>query len=97
MIQGLRRGGSMSRKPRVDRTPEEKWQIIQEGMESGNVSETCRRHGIAQTLPLEGRSGTGSEGSAWGGRALRPRKPRRIDGSGSWNARWDANPWKLKS
>ena len=40
----------MGRKPRVDRTPEEKWQIIQEGMKSGNVSETCRRHGIAQTL-----------------------------------------------
>jgi transposase len=30
--------------------PEEKWQIVQEGMKSGNVSETCRRHGIAQTL-----------------------------------------------
>src|SRR2546430_17529962 len=50
MIQGLQTGGSMSRKPRVDRTPEEKWQIIQEGMKSGNVSETCRRHGITQTL-----------------------------------------------
>jgi transposase len=40
----------MGRKPRVERTPEEKWQIIQEGMKSGNVSETCRRYGIAQTL-----------------------------------------------
>jgi transposase len=40
----------MGRKPRVDRTPEEKWQIVQEGMKSGNVSETCRRYGIAQTL-----------------------------------------------
>jgi transposase len=40
----------MGRKPKVDRTPEEKWQIIQEGMKSGNVSETCRRRGIAQTL-----------------------------------------------
>jgi len=40
----------MGRKPRVDRTPEEKWQILQEGIKSGNVSETCRRHGIAQTL-----------------------------------------------
>src|ERR1700738_5052356 len=40
----------MGRKPRVDRTPEEKWQIVQEGMKSGNVSETCRRHGIAQNL-----------------------------------------------
>src|SRR5438046_8849815 len=50
MIQGLQTGGSMSRKPRVDRTPEEKWQIVQEGLKSGNVSETCRRFGIAQTL-----------------------------------------------
>jgi len=40
----------MGRKPRVERTPEEKWQIVQEGMKSGNVSETCRRYGIAQTL-----------------------------------------------
>jgi len=40
----------MGRKPRVDRTPEKKWQIVQEGMKGGNVSETCRRHGITQTL-----------------------------------------------
>ena len=40
----------MGRKPRVDRTPEEKWQIVQEGIKSGNVSETCRRHGIAPNL-----------------------------------------------
>jgi hypothetical protein len=39
MIQGLQTGGSMGRKPRVDRSPEEKWQIVQEGMKSGNVSE----------------------------------------------------------
>jgi transposase InsO family protein len=40
----------MDRKPRVDRSPEEKWQIVQEGIKSGNVSETCRRHGIAPNL-----------------------------------------------
>jgi transposase len=40
----------MSRKARVDRCPEEKWQIIQEGLKSGNISETCRRHGIAANL-----------------------------------------------
>jgi hypothetical protein len=39
MIQGLQTGGSMGRKPRVDRSPEEKWQIVREGMKSGNVSE----------------------------------------------------------
>ena len=40
----------MGRKPRVDRSPEEKWQIVQEGIKSGNISETCRRHGIAANL-----------------------------------------------
>jgi hypothetical protein len=40
----------MGRRPRVDRTPEEKWQIVQEGVKSGNVSETCRRHGISTSL-----------------------------------------------
>jgi hypothetical protein len=38
----------MGRKPRVSRTPEEKWQIVQEGMKSGNVSESWPRYGIAQ-------------------------------------------------
>jgi transposase len=40
----------MGRKPRVDRSPEEKWQIVQEGIKGGNVSETCRRHSIAPNL-----------------------------------------------
>ncbi len=42
----------MGRKPRVDRSPEEKWQIVQEGIKSGNVSETCRRHGVARSSIL---------------------------------------------
>jgi transposase-like protein len=40
----------MGRKPCVDRSPEGKWQIVQEGIKSGNVSETCRRHEIAPNL-----------------------------------------------
>jgi transposase-like protein len=40
----------MSRKPRVDRSPEEKRQIVQEGIKSRNVSEKCRRHGVAPNL-----------------------------------------------
>jgi transposase len=40
----------MSRKARVQRTPEEKWEIVQEGIKSGNIAETCRRYGIAPTL-----------------------------------------------
>src|ERR1700722_8781893 len=49
-IRASKTGGIMGRKPRVDRTPEEKWQIVQEGIKSGNVSETCRRHGISPSL-----------------------------------------------
>ncbi|MEK7281185.1 MAG: transposase [Chloroflexota bacterium] len=40
----------MSRKPRVQRSPEEKWEIVLEGMRSGNIAETCRRYGIAPNL-----------------------------------------------
>jgi transposase-like protein len=40
----------MGRKPRVNRFPEEKWQIVQEGLKGGNVSETCRRPGVAPNL-----------------------------------------------
>src|SRR5262245_19130819 len=59
------------RKSRVDRTPKEKWQIVQEGMKNGNVSETCRRHGIAQALYYRGKdtAGQGAK-AALGGRAL---------------------------
>ena len=40
----------MGRRPRVNGSPEEKWQIVLEGMKSGNISETCRRYGIAPNL-----------------------------------------------
>jgi transposase-like protein len=40
----------MGRRPRVDRTPEEKRQIVQDGIKSGNVLETCRRHRISPSL-----------------------------------------------
>ena len=88
----------MGRKPRVDRTPEEKWQIVQEGMKGGNVSETCRRHGIAQTLYYRWKDeAEAGAKAALGGRALPRRRPRKIAGSGSWNEVSDGNRWKLKS
>lgn len=40
----------MSRKPQVKRSPDEKWEIVQEGLRSGNIAETCRRYGIAPNL-----------------------------------------------
>ena len=65
----------MGRRPRVDRSPEEKWQIVQEGIKSGNVSETCRRHGIAPNLfyRWKDEAEAGSKGSAWGEKRCRGR------------------------
>jgi len=40
----------MGKRERVQRAEEEKWEIVREGLKSGNVSETCRRYGIAPTL-----------------------------------------------
>jgi transposase-like protein len=42
----------MSRKPRVQRTPEEKWQIVLEGLKSGNVADTCRKYEIALRISI---------------------------------------------
>ena len=64
----------MGRKPRVERTPEEKWQIVQEGIKSGNVSETCRRHGIAPSLLYRWKDEAEAEAkAALGGKVLRGR------------------------
>jgi transposase-like protein len=72
----------MGRRPRVDGSPEEKWRIVQEGIKSGNVSETCRRHGISPSLLYrwidEAEAGAKA---ALGGKALPQAKARRINAS----------------
>ena len=85
----------MGRKPRVDRSPEEKWQIVQEGIKSGNVSETCRRHGIAPNLYYRWKD-EAEQGAkaALGGEALPQRKPRRTIVSGNWNGRSGGSRWR---
>ncbi len=55
----------MSRKPRVQRTPEEKRLIVLEGLKSANIAETCRNHSQS-LLPLERRGRSRSQGCAWG-------------------------------
>ena len=37
----------MTRRVRVQRSVEEKWEIVEEGLWSGNIAETCRRYEIA--------------------------------------------------
>jgi transposase-like protein len=40
----------MPRKAQVQRSAEEKFAIVIEGLKSGNIAETCRSHNIAATL-----------------------------------------------
>jgi len=40
----------MGRRPKVQRTAEEKLAIVMEAVKSGNVAETCRKHEISPTL-----------------------------------------------
>ncbi len=65
----------MGRRPRVDRTPEEKWQIVQEGIKErerlGDVPAAW--HFTVTAISMEGRSGGGSKGSAWGEKRCRRR------------------------
>ena len=40
----------MARRARVDRTAEQKLEIVLEGLKSGNIAETCRRYEVAPNL-----------------------------------------------
>ena len=88
----------MGRKPRVDRSPEEKWQIVQEGIKSGNVSETYPRYEIAPNLFYGWKDEVkqGAKAALWEEALPRP-KPRRTAASGSWNERWGGSRWRSKS
>lgn len=39
----------MPRKPAVQRSVEEKYQIVLEGLKSGSIAATCRQHGVVPT------------------------------------------------
>lgn len=77
----------------MQRTAEKQWGIVQEGIKSGNISETCRRYGIAPTLfyrwkdgaeqgakaALGGRS-AGAAGASFAADGARPVAPARPEG-----------------
>ena len=94
----------MPRKPKVQRTPEKKWQIVLEGLKSGNVAETCRKYEIAPTLYYRWKDEV-EEGAkaALGGRSAAARIVRAIRKSSwpvarsrpmaiaAWFGGWDAS------
>ena len=96
----------MTRKARVQRTPEEKWEIVAgkctplklRRLRSGNIAETCRRYGIAPNLYYRWKD-EGQQGAmaALGGRALPRRRTSRSGASGNWSGRWDGRRWRRRS
>ncbi len=80
----------MSRKPRVQRTPEEKWQIVLEGLKSGNVAETCRKYEIAPNLYYRWKDEVeaGAKAALGGGAQPRSPMPSRRSESNSWSEHW---------
>jgi transposase-like protein len=77
----------MSRKPRVQRTPEEKWQIVLEGLKSGNLAETCRKYEIAPNLYYRWKDEVKREPRLRLGGKRSP-MPSRRNGSNNWSGRW---------
>ena len=61
----------MSRKPRVQRTPEEKWQIVLEGLEERQRGRDQFQYEIAPNLYYRWKDEVveGSQGCAWGSSA----------------------------
>ena len=70
----------MSRKSRVQRTPEEKWQIVLEGLKSGNIAESCRKYEIAPNLYYRWKDEVEAQ--------PRGPMPSRRNESSNWSGRW---------
>ena len=89
----------MSRRVRVPRSVEEKWEIVEEGLRSGNIAETCRRYGIAPNLfyRRKDEAQQGVMAALGGGRALPRRRTSRGGASGNWSGRWDGRRWRWRS
>ncbi len=79
----------MGRKARVQRTPEEKWQIVLEGLKSGNIAETCRKYEIAPNLYYRWKDEVeqGAKAALGGEAQPRARTKIRPGRSGSWSGR----------
>jgi transposase-like protein len=50
MIRASSKEAEMGRRARVNRTAEQKLEVVLEGLNSGNIAETCRRYEMAANL-----------------------------------------------
>ena len=78
----------MGRKARIDRSPEEKWQIVQEAIKRKRL-ETCRRHGILQSVyRWKDQAEQGGKAASGGRSAAAAETERTI--APQLNGHWDA-------
>ena len=79
----------MPRKPKVQRTPEEKWQIVLEGLKSGNVAETCPSTRLHLRCTTAGKMKSKKEPRLRLGGEAQPRVPTksRPSTSSNWSVR----------
>ena len=89
----------MGRKSKVQRTPQEKFQIVLEGLKGGNIAETCRKHEIAPTLYYRWKDEMeqGAVAALGGGEPLCAPTKNKPNASSNWSGRWDARTCRLKS
>ena len=89
----------MGRKAQVKRSAEEKWEIVQEGLRSGNISETCRKHGIAANLwyRWKDEAEQGAKAALGGRSAAGGVDESKPSASSNSSACWAANNWRSKS
>ena len=89
----------MGRRPRVQRTAEEKFAIVMEGLKSGKVSETCRKHEIGPALFYRWKDEMEKGALAVLGGGAQPRRPTKSSPSASsnWSVRWGGRICRSKS
>ena len=89
----------MPRKPAVQRSAEEKYQIVLEGLKTGNVAETCRKHNIVPTQYYRWKEDAEKAAVAALGGEAQPRGPtkNRASVSGNWSVRWDVRTCRSRS
>lgn len=82
----------MPRKPKVQRSPQEKFQIVLEGLKAGNIAETCRKYEIAPTLYYRWKDEVeqGAVAALGGEAPPRARTRNKRNASSSWSGRWGA-------
>jgi transposase-like protein len=89
----------MGRRPKVQRSAEEKFAIVMEGLKSGKVSETCRKHEIGPALFYRWKDELAKDfwAALGGGPQPHPPTKSRANASSNWSVPWGGRIYRSKS